>query len=88
MTNSADDRSPLALAVALSARVTTISLEMAIPGAIGYWIDRRLGTVMLFLVLGVILGTTTGVSHLVRLAASSRPGAPPDRTSSDDDSKG
>lgn len=31
------------------------------------WIDRRLGTVMVFLVLGMILGMTTAILHLVRL---------------------
>jgi F0F1-type ATP synthase assembly protein I len=65
-----DDRSPLALAYGWAVRITAISLEMAVPGLIGLWIDRKLGTVMVFLLLGVIVGVTAGTLHLVRLAAS------------------
>jgi len=59
--------------------VTTISLEMVLPGVIGFWIDCQLGTVMLFLVLGVILGVTAGIIHLVRLASSVSPAEPEGR---------
>ncbi len=61
-----------------------ISLEMVIPGLDGLWIDRQLGTVMVFLVLGVILGMTAGMVHLVRLAASAQGNEPSDRKSSED----
>ena len=87
MTNSPDDRSPLAEAVAWSSVVTTVSLEMVVPALIGYWIDRQLGTVMVFLVLGAILGMTTGILHLVRLTTLPSPGARRGRRSSDDDRK-
>jgi F0F1-type ATP synthase assembly protein I len=40
---------------------------MVIPGLIGLWIDRRLGTVALFLGLGMALGLITGIWHLIRL---------------------
>lgn len=43
---------------------------MVVPGLIGLWIDRQLGTVMVFLVLGMVLGMTTAIWHLVRLGAS------------------
>jgi len=61
--------------------VTTISLEMVLPGLIGYWIDRRLGTKLLFLVVGVILGFATGMWQLIKLAGSTdgAGGSPPDR---------
>lgn len=85
MTNSPDDRSPLAQALAWSSLVTTVSLEMVVPALIGYWIDRRLGTVMVFLMLGAILGMTGGIYHLVRLTALPGPGARGARKSSDDD---
>ena len=77
VTTPPDDRSPLALAAAWSARVTTIALEMVIPGMIGLWIDRQLGTVMVFLVLGVVLGMTVGMLHLVRLGVSAERGSQP-----------
>ena len=78
-----DDRSPLALAYGWAVRITSISLEMVVPGLIGLWIDRQLGTVLLFLVLGVIVGVTTGMLHLVRLAAAASRREPSPRTSSD-----
>jgi len=80
---SPDDRSPLALAYGWAARITAISLEMVVPGLIGLWIDRQLGTVLLFLVLGVIVGVTTGMLHLVRLAAGASRREASQRASSD-----
>ena len=65
-----DDRSSLAQAAQWSSRVTSISLEMVVPGLVGLWIDRQLGTVMVFLVLGMALGMTTAILHLVRLGSS------------------
>ncbi len=53
-------------------RITTISLEMALPALLGHWADRWLETKLVFLVLGVILGFSLGMWHLVKLA-----GAPP-----------
>jgi len=86
--NSPDDRSAIAQATAWASRVTTVALEMVIPGLIGLWIDRHLGTVMVFLVLGVIGGMTAGMIHLVRLAASISSDEASDRESSDNDSGG
>jgi F0F1-type ATP synthase assembly protein I len=60
----------MAKAVAWSSEAISIAAEMVVPGLIGLWIDRKLGTVMLFLVLGVALGMTLGLIHLVRLTKS------------------
>jgi len=65
-----DDRSPLARAMALSATVMTIALEMALPGIAGYWLDRQLRTLPLCLIVGVMLGLAAGIYQLVRLAAA------------------
>ena len=54
-----------------SSRVTSISLEMVLPGVVGYWIDQRTGTGFLFLVLGTVLGFSVGMWSLVKLANSS-----------------
>jgi F0F1-type ATP synthase assembly protein I len=56
--------------------VTSIALEMVIPGILGFWLDQNLGTVMVFLVLGVALGMTVGMIHLLRLAKSIGFGSP------------
>jgi len=62
-----DDRSPLALAMEWTSRVTTVSLEMVLPGVLGYWVDQWLGTRMVFLVLGVVFGLVSGMWHLIRM---------------------
>jgi F0F1-type ATP synthase assembly protein I len=68
-----EDRSTLAQAVAWSSRITTVALEMALPGALGYWIDQKLGTRFLFLILGMGAGMTAGLIHLLRMVASPLP---------------
>jgi F0F1-type ATP synthase assembly protein I len=65
---SSDDRSPIAVAYAWAWRVIAISLEMVVPGLIGYWIDLRLGTKAVFVILGFLLGMALGIVHLMRLA--------------------
>ncbi len=71
MTNLPDDRSPLALAAAWTSRVTTISMEMVLPGLLGYWVDRKLGLPWVFFVLGGLLGLAGGTWHLIRLSQES-----------------
>ncbi len=68
MTHPPDDRAPQALAMAWASRVTTISMEMAVPPLAGHWLDQRFGTKGLFLVLGAVLGLVTGMWHLIRLS--------------------
>ena len=65
-----DSRSPVAVAAALASTVTTIVAEMAIPPLIGYWLDEKLGTRVLFVTLGAIGGLILGLNGLIRLARS------------------
>lgn len=60
----------MAKAVAWSSEAISIAVEMVVPGLVGLWIDRKLGTVLVFLVLGVALGMTLALFHLVRLTKS------------------
>lgn len=71
VSNSSDDRSAIAQAWAWSSRITAIALEMALPAAAGYWLDEKLGTGLVFLMVGVILGMTLGLTSLMRIAATS-----------------
>ena len=50
--------------------MTTISLEMSLPGVLGFWLDGHWGTRVLFTVLGVVIGFSVGMLHLVKLAKS------------------
>jgi ATP synthase protein I len=70
VTDEHDERSPFSLAMEWTSRITTISLELVVPVLIGYWLDQRLGTRVLFLILGVMLGFATATLSLVRLARS------------------
>ncbi len=54
------------------AKITTVALEMVIPAVVGGYLDRRFGTQYLAL-LGVVLGTTVGLWHLIRMTQADRP---------------
>ena len=58
--------SPIGLAMGWVAKITTVALEMVIPGAIGAWADDRWGTSFLAL-LGLVVGVTVGMWHLVQM---------------------
>lgn len=47
-----------------------VAMEMVLPGLAGYWLDKRLGTVVLFMLLGFGLGSTAAVVHLMRMVQS------------------
>jgi len=67
-----DDRSPLSVALAKASQLTAIALEMVVPIAAGYWADQWLGTGLVFVVAGAVLGLIAGMLSLLRLAE--RPG--------------
>jgi F0F1-type ATP synthase assembly protein I len=67
VTTPPDDRSPTAKAYQWATRIMVVSLEMVLPGLLGYWLDRQLGTVLVFMIIGLALGCTGGLWHLIRL---------------------
>lgn len=44
-----------------------VSLEMVLPGLVGHWLDERLGTVVLLMLLGFALGGTAATMHLMQM---------------------
>ena len=58
----------MAIAFEWSATVMTISAEMVVPGLMGYWLDQRLGTRALFLLVGFTIGGTLAGMQLMRIA--------------------
>ncbi len=68
--------------------MTTISLEMSLPGVLGFWLDERWGTGALCTILGVAIGFSVGMMHLVKLAKSPPGEGPPRGNSSGIDSSG
>ena len=61
VTNPSDDRSPAAKAYQWASRIMVVSLEMVLPGLAGHWLDEQLGTVVLFLLVGLGLGCTAAI---------------------------
>ena len=64
-----DDRSPMSKAIAISSQITTIGLMMILPAIVGYYVDRWLGTVLLFIVLGLFFGVASAVFQLSKLVS-------------------
>ena len=62
-----DDRSPAAKAYQWATRIMVVSLEMVLPGLAGYWLDRWLGSLVVFTLLGFALGSWVGIVHLIRM---------------------
>lgn len=63
----------MAVAMAWVSRITTIALEMVLPGVAGVWVDGWLGTKVLFAVLGFGLGLTVAIVHLLRVGPGKSP---------------
>jgi hypothetical protein len=66
LNRSPHERHPLAEAMEWVAILTTIALEMVLPGLAGQWLDRRLGTRYLVL-MGFVFGLSLGLWHLVQV---------------------
>ena len=58
----------MAIGVGWAAAIMTISLEMVVPGLLGYLLDQWLGTQVVFLLLGFAIGAILATSALVRIA--------------------
>jgi F0F1-type ATP synthase assembly protein I len=74
-----NQRSSVAMAAHWATRVMTIALEMVLPGVLGIWLDRRLGTAFVFTLLGFGLGMTVGLWHVIRIGAANPRQPKPDR---------
>lgn len=62
-----DDLSPIAIAYQWASRIIVVALEMVLPGMAGHWLDKKLGTVVLFMLIGFGLGSTAAVVHLIQM---------------------
>ncbi len=76
----------MAQAMAWSSRITTISMEMVLPAVFGHWLDERLGTQWVFVMLGAIAGMTVGIMHLVRMTDPNSKNVASRKSSDDGDS--
>jgi F0F1-type ATP synthase assembly protein I len=69
---AADGRSAMAKATEWVSRIITISLGMVLPGLAGYWLDMRLGTIPLFLLVGFALGGLLAFGQLRAIAQKTK----------------
>ena len=67
----APDFSWMAEAINWVSKITTVALEMVLPGLAGLWLDNQLGTRFLTL-LGFALGVPLGMWHLIAMTKSKR----------------
>lgn len=83
--NRRGQRSPYSEALEWSTRITSLGCELAVPAALGYWLDTRWGTGPWLLVTGAVLGFLAFMTHLLQLAKQSAgPPKPSDRDRSSD----
>jgi F0F1-type ATP synthase assembly protein I len=54
-------------AVAKASEVTVVAMTMVLPMLFGYWLDRFLGTLPLFVLCGLVLGMPAGIVQLIKL---------------------
>lgn len=66
-----DGRNSVARGYVLASRATSIGMQMAVPPLIGWWADGKFHTEPWFLVVGAILGFTTSMLEIMRLAKDS-----------------
>jgi hypothetical protein len=65
----APDLSWMATAMNWVTKITTVTLEMILPGLVGWWLDDRFGTRFLAL-LGFAVGVPLGIRHLIATTKS------------------
>ena len=68
--SSTDERSPAVRAYAWASRLTTVSLEMVLPGLVGYWLDLRWKTQPLLTIIGFACGLALGMWHLLKMTSA------------------
>lgn len=72
MTDPSDERSSIAAAYQWASRITIVAFEMVLPGLAGYWLDQKLGTAVLFMLVGFGLGCTGATVHLTQMVRPTR----------------
>lgn len=61
-----EERPPMAVAMQWLSQITTVVMEMLLPGLAGHWLDNRWGTSFIAL-LGFGLGITVAIMHLIAM---------------------
>lgn len=67
MTNPPEKLPPTAEAMRWVSRITAVSLEMVLPGLAGFWLDSKIGTKVVFMLMGFGVGMTLAMIHLMAM---------------------
>ncbi len=70
-----------------ASEVTSISIMMIVPGLVGYWIDQNIGSVLVFTLLGLVLGMGVAVRQLMLLVSGPVDVGRVSKADSDEDSQ-
>ena len=66
--SGSERRSPLSVGIGLASKISTLGFEFALPPLLGHFIDRRLGSAPAGILVGMVLGFTMGIAHILRFA--------------------
>jgi F0F1-type ATP synthase assembly protein I len=69
-------QTPLSIGVAWASRITSLALEFVVPTLAGYWVDGKLGSRPWGILVGMVLGFTLGMLHLLQIARGGTKPAP------------
>jgi ATP synthase protein I len=64
-----ESQSSLSVGIGWASRITTIAMELSVPVAVGFGLDRWLSTAPLATILGAVLGFVLFMVHTVRIAS-------------------
>jgi F0F1-type ATP synthase assembly protein I len=67
-----DGRNSAARGYVLATQVMSISLQMAIPPGIGWWLDQKFSTAPWLMVVGLLLGFSIAMLELLKLAKNGK----------------
>ena len=73
MPDENDDRPPMVVGMHWVQQITSIALEMALPAALGVYLDKRWGTGPWLLALGAVFGFLAALWNLMALAKRGGP---------------
>jgi len=68
---ASEPQSPLSAGLTWASRLSTLGVEFSAPPLVGYYLDQKLGTAPLGILLGMVLGFVVGMLHILRFARES-----------------
>ena len=76
MTRPDESRSKLAVGMDWATRATSIGLEFVIPALLGAYLDQKIGSSPLCVLIGAFLGFGIGMVHILKIAREGTGGSP------------